>query len=406
MRTIILLQLIFVLAAMHAEASPPFFLLPKTSLGPEDIAVIVNDSDPLSRESAAYYQSRRGIPEANMIHVSFPHNSPNMTPAEFGSIKAQVDAKTPKSVQAFALAWTTPYRVDCMSITSAFAFGFDRAFCSQCGPTRMSPYYNSTSTTPYFDLKMRPAMMLAGTGIQAVKALIDRGIASDGSHPRGTGYLVSTSDKARNVRAAMFPEAVEVNRHWVNMKLIEKDSIKDKKDVLFYFTGLASVPDLDTLEFLPGAIADHLTSTGGMLTDSGQMSILRWLEAGATASYGSVVEPCNYLQKFPYPGQAIYWYVQGESLIEAYWKSVAWPGEGVFVGEPLAKPFGGYSVKTEGNEVVLRTQSLPPGLYALLGADSLVGPYIPVQEITVGPGKSELHLGNLGKPVYRLERIR
>jgi hypothetical protein len=32
-----------------------------------------------------------------------------------------------------------------------------------------------------------------------------------------------------------------------------------------------------------------------------QMSSLRWLEAGATASYGTVSEPCNHWQKFPHP---------------------------------------------------------------------------------------------------------
>ena len=32
-------------------------------------------------------------------------------------------------------------------------------------------------------------------------------------------------------------------------------------------------------------------------------------------------------------------YLRGNSLIEAYWKSVAWPGQGIFIGEPLAKPF-------------------------------------------------------------------
>jgi uncharacterized protein (TIGR03790 family) len=69
------------------------------------------------------------------------------------------------------------------------------------------------------------------------------------------------------------------------------------------------------------------------------MSILRWLDAGATASYGSVVEPCAFPQKFPNPGIVIDRYTRGESLIEAYWKSVQWPGQGVFVGEPLATPY-------------------------------------------------------------------
>jgi len=32
------------------------------------------------------------------------------------------------------------------------------------------------------------------------------------------------------------------------------------------FTGLPQVPQLETLRFLPGALADHLTSVGGQLT--------------------------------------------------------------------------------------------------------------------------------------------
>ena len=32
-------------------------------------------------------------------------------------------------------------------------------------------------------------------------------------------------------------------------------------------------------------------------------------------------------------------YLAGEALIEAYWKSVARPSQGVFIGEPLARPF-------------------------------------------------------------------
>ena len=69
------------------------------------------------------------------------------------------------------------------------------------------------------------------------------------------------------------------------------------------------------------------------------MSALRWLEAGATGSYGTVVEPCNFTAKFPNTGLMIRRYLAGETLIEAYWKSVAMPGEGIFIGEPLAAPF-------------------------------------------------------------------
>ena len=70
------------------------------------------------------------------------------------------------------------------------------------------------------------------------------------------------------------------------------------------------------------------------------MSIAKWLEAGATASYGTAFEPCNYPTKFPSPKVMLPHYFRGETVLEAYWKSVHWPGEGVFVGDPLARPWG------------------------------------------------------------------
>jgi hypothetical protein len=32
-------------------------------------------------------------------------------------------------------------------------------------------------------------------------------------------------------------------------------------------------------------------------------------------------------------------YLRGDTALEAYWKSVAMPGQGLFLGEPLAKPY-------------------------------------------------------------------
>jgi uncharacterized protein (TIGR03790 family) len=107
-----------------------------------------------------------------------------------------------------------------------------------------------------------------------------------------------------------------------------------------YQTGLTHVPHPDQVKWLPGALADHLTSFGGgLLEASGQMSALEWLESGATASYGTVSEPCNFVQKFPHPQILLLNYTQGATAIESYWRSVAWPAQGVFIGEPLAAPF-------------------------------------------------------------------
>lgn len=355
--------------------------LPRTGLTPDDLAVIVNDDDLLSRQVGDYYQKARNIPAANMIHVHFPPGRRALSRDEFQRLKAEIDRITPAHVQAYAVAWTDPYRVDCMSLTSALAFGFDEGYCSSgCGPTTPSPYFNSSGLHPVSDHNLRPAMMLAGTSFEQIKLLIDRGIAADHSFPAGRAYLVITSDKARSVRASYFEQTAKELAGVFPIEILETDAITGRHDVLFYFTGLPHVPQLHTLDFLPGALADHLTSAGGQLTDSNQMSSLRWLEAGATASYGTVAEPCNHMQKFPFPGVAMFHYALGASAIEAYWKSVAWPGEGVFVGEPLARPFAPQLREIRAGQFELRIFSPRERRLRIERSRSAAGPFRPLSQ--------------------------
>lgn len=305
-----------------------------------NLALIVNDNDPFSIRAAERYQAARRIPPENVIHIRIDPEASNIDPVVFSQVKSEVDRRTPAHVQAYLLAWTLPYRVGCMSITSAFAFGFDKAFCAKgCNPTKTSPYFSSMSEAPFEDFGVRPTMMLAGIDERQVDELIERGVKSDYSQPEGTMYLVTTGDKARSTRTSTFKKLAAGFQGDLAIHHLETDALTGKKDVMFYFTGARWVAGLDTIEFLPGAVADHLTSAGGVLDGITQMSILRWLEAGATGSYGTVVEPCNYPQKFPHPGVFIANYLRGASLLESYWKSVAWPGQGVFVGEPLARPY-------------------------------------------------------------------
>jgi uncharacterized protein (TIGR03790 family) len=331
--TVLLLCLSAPVAAATARAAGD------TGIGPDTLAVIINDRDPLSRRIGDYYAGKRHIPARNLIHVAFKAGA-TLDPGVFRAIKAQVDAATPHDVQAYALAWALPYRVGCMSVTTAFAAGFSADFCATtCKPTRASPYFDSDSRRPYTDFGWRPAMLLAGTTFEDVKALIDRGVAADRTRPAGTGYLVSTSDRSRNVRARFYPGIQLLQGDRFRFRIVHSDRLEYRDDIFFYFTGIKRVAGLATDRFLPGAIADHLTSSGGQLNRDVQMSSLRWIEAGATGSYGTVTEPCNFVAKFPRPNIVINRYLDGETLLEAYWKSVAWPGQGVFLGEPLARPF-------------------------------------------------------------------
>jgi uncharacterized protein (TIGR03790 family) len=318
------------------------FLLasPARALDSRHLALVVNTDDPLSVQIGEYYAAQRRLLFSNVVRVSFPAGQSALSVADFIGLKAKVEEQTSSQIQAYALAWTEPYRVECMSVTSAFAFGFDLAYCADgCKPTHVNPYFDSRSRLPFTQHRMRPAMALAASSFDEAKALIDRGVRADGSWPAGTAYFLSTSDRNRNVRAATYPLAERILGRRLAARTLKQDTLIDAKDVFFYFTGLSHVDNLDTLAFLPGAVADHMTSSGGHLTGGGQMSALRWLEAGATGSYGAVVEPCNLSEKFPNPAVLAKHYLAGDTLIEAYWKSVAMPGQGIFIGEPLAAPF-------------------------------------------------------------------
>jgi uncharacterized protein (TIGR03790 family) len=314
--------------------------MPATALDRSQLAVIINTRDPQSIAVGEYYAAKRSLSFQNIIRVEFTPGVPNLPEKEFEAVRAAVERQTRPAVQGYALTWAAPYRVDCMSITSAFAFGFDTAYCAEgCKPTQASALFNATTRRPFAQLGVRPTMAIAARTLEEARALIDRGVAADASHPQGTAYLLSTADAARNVRHLLYAQTESVLRNRLRTQVLRQDALEHARDVFMYFTGSVKVAGLESLEFLPGAVADHLTSVGGMLTDSPQMSALRWLEAGATGSYGTVVEPCNLLQKFPHPAVFAEHYLRGETLIEAYWKSVLMPGQGIFIGEPLAAPF-------------------------------------------------------------------
>jgi uncharacterized protein (TIGR03790 family) len=391
----------------YANTLLPTVTMPPSSLQANHLAVVINDRDSLSVKIARYYQHKRQIPERNMIRVSFDPGKPEMHPREFAVLMKGVERNTPAAVQAFVLTWAEPYRVGCMSISSAFAFGFDHTHCATgCKPTQLSHYAGSASNRPYQHYGIRPTMLLAATSYKDAKALIDRGVAADSSFPKGSAYLVTTTDSTRSVRNVIFPEVENQLADYLPIHNNRSDGIFDKHDIMFYFTGDKFVADLDSNTYLPGAMADHLTSAGGKLTDSAQMSAIRWLEAGLTGSYGTVVEPCNILAKFPNPLAAMRQYLRGNTLIEAYWKSVQMPGQGVFIGEPLARPYGGYQLKEVKGALQLSSPQFTQGYYAISTSSTLEGPYLPLfSGIEITAFKRSIRLPKPYKPFYKVERL-
>lgn len=313
-----------------------------------ELGLVINTADPYSVAVGEHYARRRGIPPEQVLRVQLPQRA-SLAREEFVALDQAIRSHMPEQVQGLALAWVQPHAVDCNSLTSALALGLQPEVCANsCAATRPSPYLNYFGARPWAVLGMRPAMQLAARSVPAALAMIERGMASDhtlasGAAEPAQAYFTSTPDAARNVRERLFPPAGPVpGVAGLEVARVKSDALPPMRRILIYETGLARVPAPLGGEWLPGALADHLTSFGGQLDKppgDGQMSILDWIDAGATASYGTVSEPCNHLQKFPHPQMLLLAYAQGLSALEAYWHSVAWPGQGAFVGEPLAAPF-------------------------------------------------------------------
>jgi uncharacterized protein (TIGR03790 family) len=353
--------------------------LPASGLAPADLGVVVAEGDALSEAVGAAYLAARGVPAANLVRVRVNTASDVISAADFALLKADIDARLPAGVQATLLTWAAPSRVfgTCsMGITSAMAFGYDARWCNPapatntCAATAASPLYDSESRRPQADLKVRPSMLLGARTVAAAQALINRGVAADATRPGGDGWLVRTTDADRSVRwtdfaglPAAWSGALTLNYVDNSTGPAASNSISGRSGLLFYLTGLANVDQLATLQFRPGALADTLTSFSGLLPGAnGQTPVTAFLDAGATASYGTVEEPCNPPQKFSRASVLIDHYWRGATALEAYWRAVQWPGQGLFVGEPLAQPFrDAPRFAIVNGEYQIQTRQLRPG---------------------------------------------
>jgi uncharacterized protein (TIGR03790 family) len=366
------------------------FQVPFEQVQPDQLLVVVNTADRQSVDVADEYMATYDIPSANRLELSFPKTEV-MLSSEFDPVYSTIQSslQSKPELQAIVITWTEPWKVSPpdstagMGLTSAVTFGFLPEYYNdsdRCDLTAVSPLYGMDLSAPFTDFGLRPTMMLAGENAQKAIDVVDRSVDAKGTFPLPTGYLVRTTDEIRSVRYFDMEEADDFWTSPFGLQIDYRDNsqgpdsnnyIKNRDDVLYYFTGLSEVDYLNTLTFVPGAVADHLTSFGGELTGTRQMSILRWLEAGASGSYGTVAEPCNVTDKFTNITMFLQRYFTGVPLIDAYWHSVREPGEGIFVGDPMAQPYASKArINVPGQVEFTSTRLLANHIYKVTGVDS------------------------------------
>lgn len=396
------------------------------ALNQNNLFVVANLNDPTSVTLAQDYMAARHIPTANLIQVRLPVRI-EISSAEAAPLQTAIAAAG--KARGFALAWSMPYRVGPnQSVTSYVTLGpvSNSYFTTVCNETPTSTYYDTGSSrgTPnptLLSLK-KPAMLLAsytsynptvpsgqagrylsgdnlGTTtvdsyLAGIRATIKQGIAADHTWPKGTGYFLNTSDNTRSApRRYSMQQAVSKWGGQLGLQYLNADTLGGKTDILLYETGKAYLDPSEggRNQYLPGAIADTLTSYAGRLYDSnGQVSALEFLRAGATASFGTVREPCAFGNKFPAPELVTKYLLAGDTIAEAYWKSVQWPTEGLFIGEPLARPFGKMRAPFANGEVLMGNLGAEDGYYDIYNGRQLLGGSILLKQ-----NATSYNLGNL-----------
>ncbi len=97
-------------------------------LSPERLGVLFNRNDAISSRVAQYYALHRHIPPMNLVGLPVPDRAV-INRDELKQLRNLLLAQLPSNVQSLLLVWSRPYAVECMSITTAVAAGYQPGFC-------------------------------------------------------------------------------------------------------------------------------------------------------------------------------------------------------------------------------------------------------------------------------------
>ena len=329
-----------------------------------NVIVVANQNSSHSLQLANDYCERRGVPPQNLWRMTgWTGGSINWQESDFENylltplLTVISNRALTHQAMIVLLSMDIPYRVfngdSDNSTTSALFYGFKTNTTPPAGlPDTCSLPDDSTNSYAFSELPFPLAapqtastnaflaMMLTDTNLAQAETTLLRGAASDSSFPSETVYLEKTTDIDRNVRFVLFDNAIQESRARGDNAVIRTNSDSTALiDALGLDTGLITFSLPGDGAFVPGAIADSLTSyAGDILENAGQTPLLAFLEAGASGSYGTVIEPCNYTYKFPDP-MVYFFQNRGFCLAEAYYQSLSNPYQGLMAGEPLSAPF-------------------------------------------------------------------
>ena len=328
-----------------------------------NVVIVVNQNSTNSVQLGNYYREQRQVPPQNYLRINWTGANTEWTLTDFNNtllnpfLAILASHQLTNQIDYVVLSMDIPYRVSDPvngdnSTTSALFYGFmgdtnppcslaegsSNSYAGSEGIFRLTPPISASSNSFL-------ATMITASNLSLAMQIVSQGVLSDSTFPAQSTILVESTDVIRNIRYTAFDNVIFNTRLRGNYPVQRIDAFTNvalnvlvPTNILGYENGYGyfdTVPN----SFVPGAMADNLTSFGGQIFEnSGQTPILSFLATGAAGSYGTVAEPCNYSQKFPDP-QNYFYQARGFSLAECYYQSVTNPYQGLVMGEPLAAPF-------------------------------------------------------------------
>ena len=187
-----------------------------------------------------------------------------------------------------------------------------------------------------------PSMMLGyvgenGNTVKEVILSLKKGRVSDHRGIHNGIYLIKTDDIRSKCRDWEFENvAKQLKSRNISVTITNQLPIKAKR-IIGLMMGAKNPNPSKIKTFIPGAMAEHLTSWAGEFQKN-QTKMTAWIKAGATATAGTVVEPFANPNKSP---SATFFshYTAGCTMIESFYQSISCPLQILLLGDPLAKPY-------------------------------------------------------------------
>ncbi len=359
---------------------------------PHEVLLLVNKNSQPSLLAANVFAAARQIPKMNMVYLNIPENAyggtATVTPEEFTNLiwePANTVAQE-RGIEGQILAWVYsvdfPIRVATDSSErkkmSVGGMTFVRNKPPELSLVEEGKYLSKLFGGPNERLKTSlsglslamhkkglgmdaqvppeaaylqgglrermplPSMMLGyigekGSSIDTVLQTIQRGKISDHRGMRNNIYFVTSDNVRSTCREWQYAPALEELKRFGIESVVTTNFPVGVSQVMGIMMGSEKVDPATIKSFAPGAMAEHLTSWGAEFQRP-QTKITRWLDAGATGTAGTVVEPYANPNKFP-SARFFSYYASGGTMLESFYQSIACPLQILLLGDPLAKPY-------------------------------------------------------------------